>query len=177
MDMQRLNTKACNRDLIRIIQNPENNLVAKYKPRLSEMKVDYRNIQHWIEFENQYSVNNISGLTGKNLHQMVSLLCILNLQAGVATRFMDKIEEIPRNKILSLYYRYESIREKLLNKSVFEVMSSWLYENSFIAELELARLRGYKQAIKNIQSVDSINHKVMEKEIPKYVEAYWSKID
>lgn len=177
MDMPRLNTKAYNLDLIQIIQNPSSHLVVKYQPRLLEIKVDYKNIQRWIAFENQFSVENISGLTGRNLHQLVCLLCVMNLQAGVATRFMDKVGDIPRNKLLSLYYKYESIRKKILNKNVFEIMATWLYENSFISELELVRLLGYKQRAKDIPSVDDINHKLMEKEIPKYVEAYWSKTD
>ncbi len=177
MDMPRLNTRAYNLDLIHIIQNPSNHLVVKYQPRLLEIKVDYKNIQRWIAFENQFSVENISGLTGKNLHRLVCLLCVMNLQAGVATRFMDKVGDIPRNKLLSLYYKYESIRKKILNKNVFEIMATWLYQNSFISELELVRLLGYKERTKDIPQVDNINQKLMEKEIPKYVEAYWSKTD
>ncbi len=177
MDMPRLNTKAYNLELIQIIQNPSDNLVVKYQPRLLEIKVDYKNIQRWIAFENQFSVENISGLTGKHLHQLVCLLCVMNLQAGIATRFMDKVGDVPRKKLLSLYYKYEPMRKKILNKNIFEIMATWLYQNTFISELELVRLLGYKQRAKDIPPVDDINQKLMEKEMPKYVKAYWSKTD
>lgn len=173
--MQRLNSKINRLNVIQILQNPVDHIVVKYQSNLSADKVDFRNMDSWIAYENQFSIEYLSGLTGKDLYQLVCLLCILNLQAGVATRFMDKVKNIPRNKILSFYYKYEPIRKTIQNKNVYEVMSIWLYENKYISQLELMRLLGYKQTVQDTPTVDSMNHQLMEKEIPKYVEAYWSK--
>lgn len=164
-------------NFIRILQNPSKQVSGNCKDVLDEYDVDYLNELQWIKFENKFSVEFFSGLEGSVLEQVIYILSVLNSQGGIASEYMNKIELMPRNEVLRLYYKYMPIRQISYVTDVFYIVSSWLYENNYISELELNRTLNYR--LRNemkISILGDFNRIIIQEEIKKYVKESWNQL-
>lgn len=164
-------------DFIRILQNPSKNTVENCKNVLKELDVDCFNESQWIKFENKFSVENFSGLEGAVLEQIILILSVFNTQGGVASEYMHKINLIPRSEMLRIYYKYIPLRQLSYITNTFYFVSTWLYENDYISELELNRALCYSVDGEMQSSVlGGVNRIIIQEEIKKYVKESWSQL-
>lgn len=164
-------------NFIRILQNPSKQVSGNCKDILDDFGVDYLNELQWIKFENKFSVECFSGLEGSVLEQVILILSVFNTQGGIASEYMNRIELMPRNEVLRLYYKYMPIREVSYVADVFSIVSSWLYDNNYISELELNRMLHYKLNNElNLSDLGDFNRIIIQEEMKKYVKESWKQI-
>lgn len=168
--------KSKNIDFIRIVQNPSLNVIESCKTIMKRFDVDYSDQNEWIEFENKFSLKNFSGLEGRILREFVFILSVMNTQGGIASNYMNDIRRVPRYQILRMYYKYIALRQVSYSEDTFYIVSSWLYENSYISELELNRLLCYSMKYKvETPLLSDFNRTLIQEDIAIYVEEYWNE--
>lgn len=159
-----------NKNFIRILQNPSKHVDESCKNNLAEHGVDFLNERQWIQFENKFNLDNFSGFEGPILQEMVMLLSIVNSQGGIASEYMEKIKLMSRNEVLRIYFKYLPFRQTTYLKNTYYIVSSWLYENSYMSELEFNRILSYKLDNKvETPSLAEFNRIIIQEEIFKYV--------
>ncbi len=162
-----------NLKFIDFLQNPINHVVGDFRAGLSGFNIDPHDQIRWIEFEDRFSIENISGYDGKTLHQIALILSVVNMQGGVASNYVSQINLMPKEQVLSLYYKYLAERKISYTKNIFELSCRWLKENKYICELELNRLLVYKvKSTHEFPILEAFNHKIIQEDILSYVQKY-----
>lgn len=163
-------------DIIKNLQNPKAHVHGDYQTRLEALDVNYLDLNAWIHFEDRFSIEHFSELSGETLVQVVYFLCVMNSQAGIASPYGTKITLMNREKLLSLYSKYGNQRQQALKERVFESVCVWMQQNQYISELECQRLLAYSSVdLSSAISLDEMNHTLLKNEIGRYVETRWGK--
>ncbi|MGL4735124.1 MAG: hypothetical protein ACRCWB_08590 [Enterovibrio sp.] len=159
-----------NLNLINVLQNPSQHYIGDRLHLISNCGVNADNEEQWIAFENKFSVDNFSGFTGKQLFEIVSVMTVVNMQAGIASSYAENLLILSKERLIQIYFKYFPERKVVYGKETRAIVCYWLHENNYISELELNRLLYYKQAkeYKN-KPLDDFNHTLLKEDIAQYV--------
>lgn len=159
--------------LIDFLQNPSKHFLGDLDKLYQSHRIGVETEDKWISFEDKYSIENYSGLTGKGVYELALALSVINMQAGVNSRYIDRLEKIPKDKLIRIYYRHLKERQNSYSKNVFSIVCHWMKNNSYISELELNRLLRYETVENFEEPLDDINHEILKNELMSYAENYW----
>lgn len=163
---------------INVIQNPSKHISNNSMLLLRQQNIKFESEEDWIKYENKFSVENFSGLKGLELNELVIFLSVINCQGGVASDFASALKLTDRKDILRIYYKYIPYRKISYISNVFNIVSSWLYDNKYISELELNRLLSYLSTSRvKTPLLDDFNHTLIKEDIFNYVKACWKEKD